>query len=286
MFGGFTTIILFAILSTILIGLFIDFELYGKYDEKHIKKLRSRKLREKVSKSDEKAYDGKPNYSFSDKENEVSSYTSNDVAHEISSDVNEYTENSVQASYAEADIAHEIEENSASFEQDYAQENYMGYQNNIDDSYKNINFFGGVNTEITLFLREMAIQIMLKTTLQMSSNIVKLQFFQKMFMKRSKFQMFSQIQWMNIEESLLKTPLECHLQCQTMAMKIKVRQATQTQFHQHIVRLFSQHSLNLAFHLKMSLHIAALMTIKQVLLHGLLHKLQLMWGKISQIMKM
>ncbi len=147
MFGGFTTIILFAILSTILIGLFIDFELYGKYDEKHIKKLRSRKLREKVSKSDEKAYDGKPNYSFSDKENEVSSYTQTDVAHEISSDVNEYTENSVQASYAEADIAHEIEENSASFEQDYAQENYMGYQNNIDDSYKNINFFGGVNTE-------------------------------------------------------------------------------------------------------------------------------------------
>ncbi len=141
MFGGFTTIIIFSILATIMIGLFIDFELYGKYDEKHIKKLSSRKIRKNVAKSTENVENGKPNYSFSAEESKDLNYTDNDIAHEITSNIDEYSEKGEMSGYVDSDVAHEttIESNN------YVDETYAPYQNNIDESYKNINFFGGAN---------------------------------------------------------------------------------------------------------------------------------------------
>lgn len=65
--GGMGTIVVFVILTTIFVGLFVDYELYGKFEEPRVKKLKSRKLREQVQSSDSNlSENGTPNYSFND----------------------------------------------------------------------------------------------------------------------------------------------------------------------------------------------------------------------------
>lgn len=63
LFGAMGTIVAFVILFTISIGLIVDYEHYGKFDD-NIKKLNSKKLREKVSKSDASTKNGVPTYEF------------------------------------------------------------------------------------------------------------------------------------------------------------------------------------------------------------------------------
>ena len=83
MLGAMGTVIVFVILATLFGGILLDFQLYGKYEAKHIKKLKKRSLREKVNNSDKNiTKDGKPNYSFESSNSEV--------VDEITVDVNEY----------------------------------------------------------------------------------------------------------------------------------------------------------------------------------------------------
>lgn len=102
--GGMGTIVVFVIITTIFGGLFIDYQFYGKYQEEHIKKLKTRRIREKVYTSDKnQTEDSKPNYSFSKE----------DVAHEISVSANEYesqfkSEEYDKPYYTDEDVAHEI----------------------------------------------------------------------------------------------------------------------------------------------------------------------------------
>lgn len=108
--GAMGSIVVFVILATIFIGLFIDFELYGKYDQKHIKKLHSRKLQDKVIKSDNNiSADGKPNYSFSNQSNK---YSDEDVAAEITANFGEKNSDfEQQPQYTENDVVAEITDN-------------------------------------------------------------------------------------------------------------------------------------------------------------------------------
>ena len=101
--GGMGSIVVFVILTTIFGGLFIDYQFYGKYQEEHIKKLKTRKIREKVYTSDKnKTEDSRPNYSFANDE----------VIDEVSVSATEY-ESQVGGDYnspyyTEEDVAHEI----------------------------------------------------------------------------------------------------------------------------------------------------------------------------------
>lgn len=74
--GGMGTIVAFVIIATIFAGLLIDYEIYGKYEEPHIKKLAKRAVREAVSNSDNNVSEnGEPDYSYMEKynsENEIS----------------------------------------------------------------------------------------------------------------------------------------------------------------------------------------------------------------------
>lgn len=74
--GGMGTIVAFVIIATIFIGLLFDYELYGKYHETHIKKLKTRKLRENVLNSDKNVNGGVPDYSF---ENQIQNGSENEV---------------------------------------------------------------------------------------------------------------------------------------------------------------------------------------------------------------
>jgi DNA segregation ATPase FtsK/SpoIIIE-like protein len=103
--GGMGTIIVFVILTTIFVGLFIDYQFYGKYEQPHIKKLKSKKLREKVYSSDSQvSSDGSPNYSF----------TNSSTADEISVDAEAYenmtnsSSESQNSRYSESDVVDEI----------------------------------------------------------------------------------------------------------------------------------------------------------------------------------
>lgn len=107
--GAMGTIVAFVIISTISIGLIVDYENYGKFDE-NIKKLNSKKQRQKVNDSDLDSKNGKPNYGFEKSNNVVDSlevdpetlnyttesqtqkpfYQDDDIVGEISSTEDEY----------------------------------------------------------------------------------------------------------------------------------------------------------------------------------------------------
>ncbi len=90
--GEMGTIVIFGILSTLFVGLLIDYNFFGKY-EKSVKKLKGHKLKEKVQKSDEKRTENNnPVYSFNGK------YTSGDMIDEISIGQNEIEETNAMPS--------------------------------------------------------------------------------------------------------------------------------------------------------------------------------------------
>lgn len=145
--GGMGTIIAFVIIATIFIGLLFDYELYGKYHETHIKKLKSRKLRENVLNSDKNVSDGVPDYSFKRK---------NESENEVVVDAKTYEQglknsnlnNSV--SYNPDDVVAEIEDNGfeSKNDNDFGQNSYQEdtqtlhkfdddiyFQNNVPDIY-------------------------------------------------------------------------------------------------------------------------------------------------------
>ncbi len=155
--GAFGTIVVFVILATLAIGLFVDFELYGKYEEKHIRKLKTQKLRQKVSTSTDDAANGSPRYSFS--EQSGVSYDDADVVAETSTEIDE---TKTQTTYKESEIAGEVQasptdyQTKETFTQTYGEtyqpiqgNNLVGsgfetqYQDaNIDSKISSINFYG------------------------------------------------------------------------------------------------------------------------------------------------
>lgn len=66
--GPMGTIVAFVIFATIFIGLFFDYQYYGKYEDTRINNLKKRAIREKVSMSDQNVHDGVPDYSYENNE--------------------------------------------------------------------------------------------------------------------------------------------------------------------------------------------------------------------------
>lgn len=106
MLGAMGTIVAFVIIFTISMGLLIDYENYGKFDE-NIKKLKTKQIRERVNKSDVGAKNGRPNYGFSDSESVVDSI----VATENELEIRE-PEKTNSFNYNEEDVVDEIEDTS------------------------------------------------------------------------------------------------------------------------------------------------------------------------------
>ena len=111
--GAMGTIVAFVICLTIFIGVIVDYENYGKFEDSKVRKLKTRAMRKKVNESDKNpTKDGMPNYEFSNeesigtievKETEFADYETNvtrnesyeqtDVVGEISTETyGEYTE--------------------------------------------------------------------------------------------------------------------------------------------------------------------------------------------------
>ena len=103
--GAMGTIVAFVISFTIFVGVMVDYENYGKFEDAKIRKLKTKSMREKVNNSDKnKSADGSPDYGFSNEEvgtveineNEFSTYeTSFEKANDFeqSEIVDEITEN-------------------------------------------------------------------------------------------------------------------------------------------------------------------------------------------------
>ncbi len=132
--GGMGTIISFVIIATIFIGLLFDYELYGKYHETHVKKLKTRKIREAVSKSDKNLNDkGVPDYSFENTNvsaNAIDEYTVDAKAYEQT--LTEQNYQSAVSSYGDNDIVGEISS-------DYVDTGFT--QSNYDDEEQTLNQF-------------------------------------------------------------------------------------------------------------------------------------------------
>ncbi len=150
--GGMGTIVVFVILTTLFVGLFIDWQLYGKYEAPHIKKLKSKKLREKVYNSDKNvSTNGTPAYSFS-----------NETVDETSVDATEYemntqTESYSGAKYTDDDVVDEItddyisENNSNSTTSNYFAGSFNSYQSanstNFDEPQEKNEFSNNIYEE-------------------------------------------------------------------------------------------------------------------------------------------
>ena len=106
--GAMGTIVAFVISLTISVGVLVDYENYGKFDDEKIKKLKTKSIREKVFKSDkDKLSNGKPAYQFS---------SENDIIDTIEVNENEinYAEKNQNSTpyYSEKDIFGEISDDS------------------------------------------------------------------------------------------------------------------------------------------------------------------------------
>ena len=153
--GGVGAIVTFVISGTLFIGFFIDFELYGKYEQKHIKKIKTNKLRKKVMHSDDNlGPNGLPNYSFS---NDLDKYSNEDVVAEITANVDEMPSEMGRKVYSPSDVVGEISDNNfyqngnESYGGDYNNQNqtqtnpwynYNANQSSNSEYYGNVNMFG------------------------------------------------------------------------------------------------------------------------------------------------
>jgi len=102
--GAMGTIVAFVICFTIFVGVMVDYENYGKFEDAKIRKLKTKAMREKVNDSDKNtSKDGTPDYGFSNEElgtievneNEFSNYETSfekTTNYETSEIVDEITE--------------------------------------------------------------------------------------------------------------------------------------------------------------------------------------------------
>ena len=101
--GAMGVVVLSVISATLFMGLFIDYQFYGKY-EPHVKKIKNRVVREKVHKSDKKkSKTGAPSYSFNSNEDVVGEIVAADDYAQAESNLNGYA-----PTYDESQIVGEI----------------------------------------------------------------------------------------------------------------------------------------------------------------------------------
>lgn len=101
--GAMGVVVLSVISATLFMGLFIDYQFYGKY-EPHVKKIKNRVVREKVHKSDKKkSKTGEPSYSFNSNEDVVGEIVAADDYAQAESNLNGYA-----PTYDESQIVGEI----------------------------------------------------------------------------------------------------------------------------------------------------------------------------------
>lgn len=151
--GAMGTIVLFVITFTIFMGVLVDYENYGKFEDVKIKKLKTKKLREKVYNSDkEQSKDGKPAYGFS-KDNEIAGTI------EVNENELSFSEqsNSQFSSYDESDVVAEItdsqyEDNYEPFEETQTFSNFQSDDRLTNSRREFINgTFGGYQSSINSF---------------------------------------------------------------------------------------------------------------------------------------
>ena len=102
--GSMGVIVVFVIIATLFIGLFVDYNFYGKYENKNISKIKDKRVRKKVKDSDKnRTADGSPDWSFSD-----SSYTDSDVIDTVTFDEDQTSYEKNNISYTDSDVVGEI----------------------------------------------------------------------------------------------------------------------------------------------------------------------------------
>lgn len=135
--GAMGTIVAFVIFFTISIGLLVDYENYGKFDD-NVKKLKTKALREKVNNSDKGAKDGKPAYGFAE---------SGEVVDTIEATESELRYSDPQISqvptYSDDDVAGEIEDTNNYYNQDDYTNNPFKYQDEDSLTKSRREFMGG-----------------------------------------------------------------------------------------------------------------------------------------------
>ena len=111
--GAMGVIIIFVILVTLFIGIYVDYNFYGKYESKNVRKIRDKRVREKVNNSDKnKTEDNSPGWSFE------AGYKESDAIDTITMTENETSfvdGGSVQ--YAPTDVVGEITDESYTYNQ-------------------------------------------------------------------------------------------------------------------------------------------------------------------------
>lgn len=138
--GAMGSIIAFVIVFTISVGVIVDYENYGKYDE-NVKKLKTKKLREKVNESDKNAESGVPDYGFGGEVAGTIEVNENEINY------NEQTNINVSSTYTNDDVVGEITDetytNSQSQEITDFSSNPFGYQDEETLNQSRRDFMGG-----------------------------------------------------------------------------------------------------------------------------------------------
>lgn len=130
--GAMGTIVAFVIILTISIGILVDYENYGKYDE-NINKLGKKSLKKKVEASDKDALaNGEPNYGYKKDDNIAGTIEVDPSEINYSNTTNNYQ---TTTSYSNDDVVGEVTDNSSYETQDdqYNYSNPFSFGNDSDE---------------------------------------------------------------------------------------------------------------------------------------------------------
>ena len=129
--GAMGTIVAFVICFTIFVGVMVDYENYGKFEDAKVRKLKTKSMREKVNNSDKtKSEDGTPDYGFV-KEDELGTIEVNE------NDFSNYeTSFEKTTDYQNSEIVDEISENVYEEQSGYYETNnpFSGFSQTDEDS--------------------------------------------------------------------------------------------------------------------------------------------------------
>ena len=127
--GAMGTIVAFVIIFTIFVGVTVDYENYGKFEDAKIRKLKTKALREKVSKSDKNTTkEGEPDYGFAKEDSVVGTIEVNEKELSQFENVSERT-----IGYESTEVIGEITDEN-SYEEETTYNPFSGYGQNSDDN--------------------------------------------------------------------------------------------------------------------------------------------------------
>ena len=134
--GAMGVIIICVIIATLFIGIYVDYNFYGKYESKNVRKIKDKRVRERVNSSDKnKTEDNSPEWSFAE-----TGYKESDVIDTVTMTENEtsFTENN-NVQYAQTDVIGEITD-----------EPYAYSEPQFAENQQNNGFSSGFYTDDTL----------------------------------------------------------------------------------------------------------------------------------------